>query len=149
MLTLTRTDCDNKDFLSLLPLLDKELRDNDGDEADYYAHYNKPTGIPWVVVAYDGETPIGCGALKPYKEKIIEVKRMFVPAVHRGKGISSAVLLELENWAKELGFESLILETGKTQTAAIALYLKKGFQIIPNYDQYVGVHNSVCMQKIL
>lgn len=147
MIQLTRTDYTNQDFRSLIPFLDKELRDNDGDEADYYAGYNKIDHIPYVVVAYEENMPVGCGALKHYKEKTVEVKRMFVPQEHRGKGISTAVLKELENWAKELGYTSLILETGKTQKAAIALYLNKGFHIIPNYDQYVGVKNSVCMLK--
>lgn len=149
MVTLQRTDNSNSDFLTLLPYLDKELRENDGDEADYYATFNKPQGIPWVVVAYENNTPVGCGALKPYKEKTVEVKRMFVPKALRGKGISSKVLAELENWAREQGFDTAILETGKTQTAAITLYRKKGYKIIPNYDQYVGVVNSICMQKSL
>ena len=30
---------------------------------------------------------------------------------------------------------------------AIALYLKSGYSIIPNYGQYVNVENSVCMKK--
>lgn len=149
MTTLTRTDFTNQDFKSLIPYLDKELRENDGDEADYYAGYNKIDNIPYVVVAYLANVPVGCGALKHYKEKTIEVKRMFVSKEHRGKGISKLVLQELETWAKELGYTFLILETGKTQKAAIALYLNNGFQIIPNYDQYVGVINSVCMQKSL
>jgi len=149
MLQLYRTDSNNSDFLSLIPFLDRELRDNDGDEADYYANYNKPDGIPYVVVAYENNVPAGCGALKPYKGSIIEVKRMFVPQALRGKGISKMVLQELEKWARELGYTSLILETGKTQKAAIGLYLNSGFGIIPNYDQYVGVINSVCMHKEL
>mgnify|MGYP003393319091 CR=1 FL=1 len=28
------------------------------------------------VVAYDGETPVGCGALRPVNDNICEVKRM-------------------------------------------------------------------------
>jgi len=148
-LHLVRSDSTNTDFRSLIAHLDRELRDNDGDEADYYAQYNKVDSIRYVVIAYHDGEPTGCGALKRYDDATIEVKRMFVSHGHRGKGIARAVLSELERWAQELGYASLILETGKTQTAAIGLYLGSGFHVIPNYDQYIGVNNSVCMRKNL
>lgn len=146
---LVRSDSTNEDFRSLIPHLDRELRDNDGDEADYYVQYNKVDDIRYVVIAYRDDVPVGCGALKRYDDATIEVKRMFVSGGHRGKGLSRAVLSELERWAQELGYRSLILETGRTQTAAIGLYLGSGFHVIPNYDQYIGVSNSVCMKKEL
>jgi len=146
---LVRSDSTNADFRSLIPHLDRELRDNDGDEADYYVQYNKVDDIKYVVIAYcDGEAT-GCGALKRYDDATIEVKRMFVSRGHRGKGIARAVLSELERWARELGYMWLILETGRTQAAAIRLYLGSGFHVIPNYDQYIGVNNSICMKKDL
>lgn len=144
---LVRSDSANADFRALIPHLDRELRDNDGDEADYYVQYNQVDDIKYVVIAYYDGDPTGCGALKRYDDATIEVKRMFVSREHRGKGISRAVLSELERWAQDLGYTSLLLETGKTQTAAIGLYLGSGFQIISNYDQYIGVVNSVCMKK--
>lgn len=146
---IIRTDFTHPDFKALVPFLDRELRDNDGNEADYYANFNKIDNIPHVTVVYSNDKPVACGALKPYKENIAEVKRMFVLKEHRGKGFSSLVLHELENWARELGYTSAILETGKTQTAAIHLYCKNKYNVIPNYDQYVGVLNSVCMFKDL
>jgi putative acetyltransferase len=53
----------------------------------------------------------------------------------------------LENWARELHFTACVLETGKKQPEAIALYQKMGYVITPNYGQYIGVENSVCMRK--
>jgi len=67
----------------------------------------------------------------------------------RGKGIASQVLAELERWAAELSYEKCLLETGKRQPEAIALYKKRGYRLIPNYGQYAGVENSVCFEKIL
>jgi hypothetical protein len=55
----------------------------------------------------------------------------------------------LEAWAKELQYKKIVLETGKRQVDAVQLYLKNGYQIIPNYGQYVGVENSVCFEKVL
>jgi GNAT superfamily N-acetyltransferase len=74
---------------------------------------------------------------------------MFVLPEYRGKGIAGAVLAELETWAADLGYARCILETGQMQPEAIRLYLKSGYAIIPNYGQYAGVENSVCMEKIL
>jgi GNAT superfamily N-acetyltransferase len=72
---------------------------------------------------------------------------MFVRPEYRGKGIAGSILKELETWAGELGFEKVILETGKAQPEAIGLYTKSGYAIIPNYGQYEQVENSVCMTK--
>ena len=78
-----------------------------------------------------------------------EVKRMYTSIEGRGKGMATKVLMELEIWAKQLGYEKCILETGKRQPDAIKLYMKNGYQLIPNYGQYSGIENSVCFEKKL
>jgi len=55
----------------------------------------------------------------------------------------------LEHWAVELGYKKCVLETGKRQPDAIALYTKQGYESIPNYGQYMGMENSVCFEKEL
>ncbi len=77
----------------------------------------------------------------------MEIKRMYTVVERRGKGIASEVLRELEIWAAELSCHTCILETGRRQPEAIALYEKSGYTQIPNYGQYAGVENSVCFQK--
>jgi hypothetical protein len=42
-----------------------------------------------------------------------------------------------------------VLETGKRQPDAIHLYEKAGYRRFPNFGQYIGVDNSVCMEKRL
>jgi NAD(P)-dependent dehydrogenase (short-subunit alcohol dehydrogenase family) len=79
----------------------------------------------------------------------VEVKRMFVQPAHRGQGVAQAVLAELEKWAAELHYAACVLETGKKQPEAIALYKRSGYTLTPNYGQYIGVENSVCMRKEL
>jgi len=74
---------------------------------------------------------------------------MYVNESQRGKGIATIVLLELEKWAKELGFTSCVLETGQRMPDAIRLYEKNGYQSRDNYPPYIGVENSVCYEKIL
>jgi len=48
-----------------------------------------------------------------------------------------------------LSFGKCILETGKKQPEAIALYKKSGYKIIDNYGQYADVENSICFEKKL
>lgn len=149
MLRLVRTTSENPDFRTLVQLLDRELATRDGAEATFYAQYNKIDLIRHAVVAYQNEEPVGCGAFKEFERSAVEVKRMFVQPTHRQQGVAQAVLAELERWASELGYASCVLETGKRQPEAIALYQRSGYALIPNYGQYVGVENSVCMRKAL
>jgi GNAT superfamily N-acetyltransferase len=146
-LKIIRTDSANEDFQSLVRLLDEDLSIRDGAEHSFYAKFNKIDAIKTAVVAYENETPIGCGAFKELTDESVEIKRMFVRPENRGKGAAQEILTELENWAAETGFKSAVLETGKKQPEAIRLYKKSGYQTIPNYGQYEGVENSVCMKK--
>lgn len=147
MITLKRTDSTNADFVALVKLLDADLKVRDGEEHDFYHQFNKIDNIKNVVVAYENDAPVGCGAIKPHGEDAMEVKRMFVSPAMRGKGIAAKVLDELEQWAKELGYRRCVLETGKKQPEAIGLYKKSGYQITANYGQYIGVENSICFEK--
>jgi putative acetyltransferase len=146
---LIRTTSENADFRELVQLLDQDLAARDGAEHGYYAQFNTIASLQHVVVAYRNNEPVGCGAFKPFASDSVEVKRMFVQPVHRGQGVAQAVLAELEKWASELGYASGVLETGKRQPEAIRLYERSGYVLIPNYGQYVGIENSVCLQKDL
>jgi GNAT superfamily N-acetyltransferase len=148
-LTLIRTDSSNTDFRKLVALLDRDLAVRDGDEHDFYAQFNKVDAIKEVIIAFQNDIPVGCGAIKAFSENAVEIKRMFVHPDSRKQGIAAKILHELENWATESGFTKCVLETGKKQPEAIALYQKVGYNITPNYGQYIGVDNSVCMAKTL
>jgi GNAT superfamily N-acetyltransferase len=146
---IKRTDSSDPDFISLVAQLDLYLAECDGDEHAFYAQYNKIDLIRQTVVAYQDSQPVGCGAIKAFGPGIMEVKRMFVLPTHRKSGIATLILNELEEWARALGTEKCYLETGKRQPEAIALYRRNGYQVIPNYGQYIGVENSVCFAKSL
>ena len=148
MIRLVRTDSSNNDFVELVKLLDKELQIRDGSEHSFYSQYNKIDKIKNVVVAYEDDVAVGCGAIKEYESNTMEVKRMFVKDEYRSKGIATKVLIEIEQWTKELGYNKCVLETGFKQPEAIHLYKKNNYKVIPNYGQYAGVVNSVCMEKV-
>ena len=147
--SIKRTDSTDLEFQQLVVELDKDLAIRDGDEHWFFDQFNKISMLKYVVLIYQNNIAIGCGAIKEYNENTMEVKRMFVPLEMRGKGIASIVLKELESWAIELGYKKCILETGVKQPEAISLYKKNNYLVIPNYGQYSGVTSSVCFEKQL
>ena len=147
MINLFRTNSDNKDFIDLVKLLDVELAEIDGEEHVFYAQLNKTDTIKHVIVAYENEKPISCGAIREHSSTMMEVKRMYTLPEYRGKGLATKVLNELEKWASELSYQKCILETGWRQPDAIRLYEKNGYSRIPNYGKYAGIANSVCFEK--
>lgn len=149
MIKLIRTTSDHPDFISLVRLLDADLAKRDGDEHSFYAQYNTIATLKHVVVAYDNSKAVGCGAVKEQAPGVMEVKRMYVLPENRKGGVATLTLTELELWAHELGYKKCVLETGKRQPEAIALYEKNGYRITPNYGQYIGIDNSVCFEKTL
>lgn len=149
MIELKRTTSQDIDFQSLVLELDIDLSIRDGEDHSFYAQFNKIDTIKEAIVGYRNNQPIGCGAIKKFDGETAEVKRMFVKPEHRCQGVAAKILAELELWAYELGYRNCILETGQKQPEAIKLYKKSGYQIIPNYGQYTGVANSVCMKKPL
>lgn len=149
MIKLTRTDSSDTDFVMLVQLLDADLAQRDGNEHAFYHQFNKIDRIKHVVLAYENGKPVGCGAMKEYAPDTMEIKRMYALPESRGRGIGTRILAELETWATELGYERCVLETGKKQPEAIALYKKSRYTQIANYGQYIGIENSVCFEKRL
>jgi putative acetyltransferase len=101
------------------------------------------------LVARENDRPVACGAVVPLSPGIGEVKRMFVEKDSRGRGISRAVLAELERHARTLGYTALRLDTGIRQPAAILLYETSGFERIPNYIAHITDELTVCYEKKL
>jgi GNAT superfamily N-acetyltransferase len=147
MISVIRTDSANQDFIKLVKYLNADLAARDGDDHSFYAQFNTINKIKYVVVAYENDKPVGCGAIKEYASNTMEIKRMYTLPGNRGKGIATQVLTELELWARELSYQKCILETGKRQPEAIGLYKKNGYQKIPNFGQYGSIENSVCFEK--
>ena len=145
---LLRTNSENQDFIQLVKMLDEYLAYVDGDDHAFYDQFNKIDSLQHCIVLFEEENPVGCGAIKGYDGETAEIKRMFVIPEFRGKGYASAILNELEQWAKELQFKKVILETGTGQKEAIKLYTKT-YQQIENYGQYKDVETSVCFSKQL
>lgn len=146
---LLRTNSENSEFAELVGFLDADLAEKNGSQDDFFKQFNHVAAIKHVVVLHENNLAVACGAFKPYSDTQVEIKRMFVRPEFRGKQYGKIILSELESWAKQEGFTEAILETGLKMQAAITLYKRTGYEIIPNYGQYQGVSDSVCFKKLL
>ena len=149
MITIVRTTSENTDFDSLVKLLDAYLWKMYPETQAQYDNFNVIFKNDTVVIAYSDAMPVGCGCFKQLDDTTVEIKRMFVKEEYRGKGISHLILQELEDWAKESGFQTALLETLDKQTEAIGLYNKRGYKRTQNYGPYIGLEKSICMRKEL
>lgn len=143
------TNGQDKDFIQLCHALDRFLNDLVGGEENraQYIPYNTLNDIHDVLVAYENNIPIGCASFKRYDDKSAEVKRVFVKEEYRGKQIGRQLMESLEQLARAEGYSCLILESGEPLVEAMHLYRSLGYQVIPNYGQYVNMAESVCMRK--
>lgn len=128
---IIRTDSNNPDFRELIKLLDEELQITNGDQHDFFARYNNPESIKHVLILYDGNSPVSCGAIREYSASIAEVKRMYTKPEFRGKGLGKLILNELEKWAVELNYINLVLETAINLKPAVSLYTNHGLLKFP------------------
>ena len=111
---------------------------------------NAPLGPRDVyVIAYSGQEPIACGALRELDPLTAEVRRMYVLREHRRNRSARTMLSHLVTRARHLGYERLLLETGDKQTAAMALYETSGFQRIAPFGRYKDDPTSVCFERHL
>ncbi len=102
------------------------------------------------VIARDAAgVALGCGALRLLEPGAAEVKRMYVVASHRGTGVASAILRDLENRARALGLGTLKLETGTLQPDAIRFYEREGYERIANFGAYRDEPASLCFGRTL
>lgn len=145
------TNGENPDFIELCHDLDDFLNELVGGEKNRaeYIPYNKLDDIHDVIVAYDEDIPVGSAGFKKYDDECAEVKRVFIKREYRGKGISKKLMELLEEHAKNKSYKYLILESGEPLVAAMSLYRKIGYKVIPNYGQYKDMPDSVCMKKDL
>jgi putative acetyltransferase len=105
-------------------------------------------GVTVFVARMDGAA-VGTAAIVDRGDGSAELKRMFVADAARGRGTGRRLLAEIEHYARNSGIRVIQLETGPLQHAALALYERCGYELIPNFGKYVGDDNSVCFEKFL
>lgn len=93
------------------------------------------------IVAFEGDQPVGCIALKGTDKGYAEIKRMWIAARQRSSGLARRVMERAEATARELGITVLRLDTNSALTDAIAIYRHWGWREIQRFndDPYAEV----------
>ncbi|GAA1085211.1 GNAT family N-acetyltransferase [Streptomyces javensis] len=104
--------------------------------------------VTWIAFTGSGE-PVATAALRALPGDRWEIKRVFVRADHRGRGLAAVALAAVEASAAERGVAELMLQTGVRQPEAAALYAREGWYRIPPYPPYSRDPYSVCFAKWL
>jgi len=95
--------------------------------------YAPPSGA--LLLAFENETAIGCVALRALDAPYAEMKRLYVRANGRGKGVGETLVQALVLRARAAGYAAVRLDTLPSMAAAQALYRRLGFRIIPPYPK--------------
>lgn len=87
----------------------------------------------WLVAYADGR-PVGCGGLRGLDERTGEIKRMFVTAEARGRGVGRLLLAQLEARARAAGLHRIRLLTTEALAEARALYESVGYREVEQWS---------------
>jgi putative acetyltransferase len=95
--------------------------------------------------AWDGDTLLGVGAMKPLDPTHGEVKSMHTSGDARRRGVGSAMLMHIIETSRARGLTRLSLETGSFGyfEPAVALYRAHGFEECEPFGDYKPDPNSV------
>lgn len=113
----------------------------DPDAADLV----RPRGT--FLVAFEGDEPLGCAALKGTDQGYAEIKRMWIGERARGTGLARQLMDRVEAIARELGVTVLRLDTNRALENAIAIYRHWGWREIPRFND--DPYAQVFFEKLL
>jgi ribosomal protein S18 acetylase RimI-like enzyme len=88
-----------------------------------------------LLLAVQGNRPIGTSALQRIGLETAEIKRMWVDPAHRRAGMGRAMLDHLIAAARAAGYERIRLDSPDFMTSAHALYRSFGFVSIGSYPE--------------
>ncbi|GIH62707.1 GNAT family N-acetyltransferase [Microbispora siamensis] len=130
-----------REMRSITPLESKHALDLDG--------LRTPDVTFWSVM--DGDTIVGCGAIKRLDPAHAELKSMRTSAARKRSGIASLLLAHIIAEAGRMGFTRLSLETGSADffLPARRLYEKFGFGYCEPFADYRPDPHSVFMTRLL
>ncbi len=156
-LAISRVPADHPDALRLIEAVQAEYVVRYGGRDDTpldLAELSPPAGT--FFVGRLGGEPVASGAWRrradvAFRGTVVcaEIKRMYVVPRVRGRGFARLMLAHLEATAAAGGAEAVILETGRAQPEAIALYESSGYESIAGFGHYAWSDDNRCYGKML
>ncbi|MEU2717500.1 GNAT family N-acetyltransferase [Streptomyces sp. NPDC007205] len=158
-MNIRRVRFDHPDAVKLNDEVQAEYAERYGDDGDATvldtADFDPPRGV--YLIAYDEfDRPVATGGWRSRDRNEegnldgdAELKRMFVIAEMRGRGLARRILAELEEDARMAGRVRMVLETGSRQPEAIALYTSSGYEPCAKFGYYRHHEESRCFAKRL
>ena len=122
------------------------LQGFEAEVAGLPGRYAPPSGC--LLLAMDGDSPAGCVALRDLGGGTCEMKRLFVPPEHRGRGVGRRLVEEVIGMAEREGYRRMVLDTVPEMDWAIALYRGFGFVETAPYRDF-PVERTVYMGRTL
>lgn len=154
---IRKTRYDHPDAVLLTEQVQREYVERYGgpDETVMDAdHFDGPQGE--FMVGYLDGVPVATGGWRGqdaspegFEDGDAELKRMYVVPQARGRGFARRMLAALEAGAAAAGRTRMVLETGRKQPEAIALYGSCGYTPVDKFGYYRDSPTSVCLGKAL
>ena len=149
-LRIIETNGENPDFrelcLKLFAFFDKVVASPYEDEYEEYDRFDK---IDYVLLAYDGDKPIGFSCLAKYDQDTAEGKHFYVEPEYRGTVVTERLLDTVAEVLRRRGYRRMICASGEVLKDAMALYRRLGYREIEPYGPFVGMEGAICLEYIL
>jgi GNAT superfamily N-acetyltransferase len=108
------------------------FQDFEGELAQLPGYY-APLAGRLLLAEYDGQLA-GCAALRELEPGICEMKRLYLRAAFRGKGLGRVLAEHLIAEARQIGYNRMRLDTVEpVMREAVAMYRRLGFREIQPY----------------
>jgi putative acetyltransferase len=98
----------------------------DSDLRDIDATYVRTGGV-FKILDDDGVV-VGSYGLLPLSPRTCELRKMYLAAGHRGRGLGKRMMEDALASARALGFSEMVLETNTCLREALAMYRAHGFE---------------------
>jgi carbonic anhydrase len=111
--------------------VDLSFQDFDRELAELPGDYVPQAGV-LLVARVDGRLA-GCVAAHQWRAGVCEMKRLFVRDGFRGSGCGRALVESVIAWARNAGYQRMLLDTLPAMEQAQRLYARLGFREVAAY----------------